>query len=176
MHVSCFVSCTQDEAAGMRDQQRTGHLPGQDQMRPLKFSHQHTKARTSRYRERGEKYFHKKSYLHQMVWWYLGPAQSGSFASSIWQTRVEKLPGPTPCRLVQELGGIAPTHFTLCISVTSNKVGQYKDKHSTAVRKNFVTTKGRAGAPLSSYHNHSFSFPHTVQPILAKNTNRTPMT
>lgn len=67
MHVSCFVSCTQDQAAGMKDQQRTGHLPGQDQMRPLKFSHQHTKARTSRYGERGEKYFHKKSYLHQMV-------------------------------------------------------------------------------------------------------------
>lgn len=45
MHVSCFFSCIQNQAAGMKKQQRTEHVPGQDQIRPLKFFHQHTKNR-----------------------------------------------------------------------------------------------------------------------------------
>lgn len=73
MHVPCFVSCTQDQAAGTKKQQWTGHVPGQDQMQPLKFLRQHTKAGTSRHGGEGRNIFHKKSDLHQMSLLPAGP-------------------------------------------------------------------------------------------------------
>lgn len=84
---------------------------------------------------------------------------------------------PNPCCFLQELEGIASTHFNLCISVIVKEGGQYRDTHPTADSKNFMTTPGIAGTPLtwSSYHDYSFSSPHTMQSVLAKNTKRTPM-
>lgn len=171
---------------------REQDIPGQLQIQPLKFSHQHTKAGTSKHGGRGEKHFHKKSSLHQMsLWWHF--SYHLDHDSQIPNTRLLTKPSsarelcylhltnttgeaprayPSPCCLPQKLGGIAPTDFNLCISVIDKEVGQYKATHPTVDGKNFMTTTGTAGAPLSSHHNHSFSSPHTTQPVLAKNTKR----